>query len=107
MGLDVAARRRWIGGLALAAALAMLVAGETVLKNHLRDIGFLIFWLVCFVFTGIAIVMAFLDARALQHRTRREQRDLFEATLRQIEKEARTRPPRKPATPPENRRPRA
>jgi hypothetical protein len=105
MGLDVAARRRWIGGLALAAALAMLVAGETVLKGHLKDVGFLIYWLICFLFTGTAIIVAFLDARALQHRTRREQRDLFEATLRQIEKEARTKQPRRKQASSDNNKP--
>jgi hypothetical protein len=103
MGLDVTARRRLIGGLALIAALAMLVVGETAFKGHLKEISFLVYWLVCFVFTGIAIVAAFLDARALQQRTRREQRDLFEATLRQIEKEARTKQPRR--TPPDKNKP--
>ena len=103
MGLDATARRRWIGALALGAALGMLVAGETILKGRLQSTGFLVYWLICFVFTGLAIVVAFLDAHALQHRTRREQRDLFEATLRQIEKEARIKqpgaPPRKRANP--------
>ena len=94
MGLDATARRRWLGGVALVAALAMLISGETILKGRLKEIGFLVYWLVCFVFTGVAIVIAFLDARAVQSRTRREQRDLFETTLRQIENEARGKRPR-------------
>ena len=51
-------------------------------------------WRVCFGLTGLAIVIAFLDARALQRRTHQEQRDLFEKTLKQIEAEAQARPRR-------------
>jgi hypothetical protein len=94
MGLDATARRRWVGGVALAAALGMLIGGQTILKGRLKEVGFLVYWLVCFLFTGLAIAIAFLDARAVHHRTRREQRNLFEATLRQIENEARGRRPR-------------
>ena len=91
MALDATARRRWFGAVVLLAALGMLICGETVLKGKLGDLTFIGYWLVCFGFTGLAIVVAFLDARALQRRTRQEQRDLFEATLKQIETEARTR----------------
>ncbi|HZR18264.1 MAG TPA: hypothetical protein VFE51_13310 [Verrucomicrobiae bacterium] len=97
MGLDATARRRVIGALFLIAALGMLVVGQTLLKNHLRDLGFLVYWLLCFVFTGLAILVAFLDARALQYRTRREARELIEKTLGQIEKDARKSPPRPPS----------
>ena len=91
MALDATARRRWFGAVVLLAALAMLICGETVLKGKLGDLTFIGYWLVCFALTGLAIVVAFLDARALQRRTRQEQRDLFEATLKQIETEARAR----------------
>ncbi len=91
MALDATARRRWFGAVVLLAALAMLICGETVLQGRLRGLTFIGYWLVCFVFTGLAIVVAFLDAQALQRRTRQEQRDLFEATLKQIETEARAR----------------
>ena len=98
MGLDNTARRRIIGALFLLVALAMLLAGETVLKNHLRDFWFLAYWLLCFLCTALAILVAYLDARALQHRTRREARDLLETTLGQIEKDAHKNPPRPPAS---------
>lgn len=49
-------------------------------------------WRVCFGLTGLAIVIAFLDARVLQHRTHQEQRDLFEKILKQIEAEAKPGP---------------
>ena len=94
MALDATARRRWLGALVLLAALGMLIGGETVLKGKLDGLAFIFYWLVCFGFTGLAIVIAFLDARALQRRTHQEQRDLFATTLKQIETEAKAKPGR-------------
>jgi len=94
MALDATARRRWFGACVLLAALAMLVCGETLLKGTLRDLAFLLYWLACFALTSLAILIAFLDARALQNRTRQAQRDLFETTFKEIETEANTRPRR-------------
>jgi hypothetical protein len=94
MALDATLRRRWFGAVVLLVALGILICGETVLKGKLGDLTFIAYWLVCFALTGMAIVVAFLDARALQRQTRHEQRDLFETTLKQIQSEARTRPGR-------------
>jgi membrane protein implicated in regulation of membrane protease activity len=94
MALDVTARRRWIGALVLLAALGMLISGETVLKGKLAGLAFIFYWLACFGLTGLAILIAILDARALQRRTRQEQHDLFETTLKQIETEAKAKPRR-------------
>jgi hypothetical protein len=91
MALDVTARRRWFGALVLLAALGMLVAGVTVLAGKLGNLAFFAYWLVCLGLTGLAILIAFLDARALRYRIRRQQRDLFEATLKEIEADARTK----------------
>jgi hypothetical protein len=91
MALDATARRRWFGALVLLAALGTLVGGETVLKGKLGGVGFIFYWLGCFAFTCLAIVIAFLDARALRHQTRQAQHDLFQATLKQIETEAKAR----------------
>jgi len=88
MALDVTARRRWFGAIVLLAALGMLICGETVLQGRLGNWAFFAYWLACFGFTGLAILIAFVDARALRHRTRQQQRDLFEATLKEIEAEA-------------------
>ena len=99
MALDATTRRRWCGALVLLAALGMRIAGETVLKGKLENLAFILYWLLCFGFIGLAILIAFLDARALQRRTRQAQHDLFEATLKEIETEAKARP-RRP-----NRRP--
>ena len=78
------AMRRWLGAFCLAMAFGMLVWGETVLKPYLRGILFLIYWLVCFVFTCSAIVFALLDVRAVRRRIQAEQRDLLERTLEDI-----------------------
>jgi hypothetical protein len=94
MALDATARRRWFGAVVLLAALAMLICGLTVLKGKLGPLAFIAYWLLCFGLTGLAMLVAFLDARALQRRTRQEQRELFEATLKEIEAEAKTRPNR-------------
>ena len=95
MALDATARRRWFGACVLLTALAMLICGETVLKGTLGNLAFVFYWMVCFGLTGLAILIAFLDARALQQRTRQEQRRLFEATLKEIEAEAKNRPRRR------------
>ena len=94
MAIDATTRRRWFGAVVLLAALAMLICGETVLKGKLADLTFIAYWLVCLALTGLAIVVAFLDARALQRRVRQEQRDLFETTLKEIQSRARPKPNR-------------
>src|SRR5580765_2477547 len=94
MGLDSTARRRWFGGIALFGAMAMLICGETVLKTTLAGGAYLIYWLICFVLTGLAIVVAFMDFRALQHRIRNEHRDLIEGTIERIQSEARNKKPK-------------
>src|SRR5438874_1619238 len=94
MALDGTARRRWFGAVVLFAALVMLVAGETALKGRLGDVAFIIYWLACFGLTSVAIVVAFLDVRAVRGRIREEQRKLLEATLKRIETEAKTKPDR-------------
>jgi membrane protein implicated in regulation of membrane protease activity len=91
MAFDATARRRWLGALVLLTALGMLVAGETILKGKLENLAFLFYWLGCLAFTCLAIVIAFLDARALRRQTRDAQHDLFKATLKQIEAEAKAR----------------
>jgi len=91
MAFDATARRRWFGALVLLAALGMLITGETILKGKLEYLGFLCYWLGCLAFTCLAIVIAILDARALRRQTREAQHDLFQATLKQIEAEAKAR----------------
>jgi len=65
-------------------AVVMLILGETVLRSSLQKVSFLIYWMVCFVFTGLAIVFAFLDVAGVQRTAREQQRELLEKTINEI-----------------------
>jgi hypothetical protein len=88
MALDATARRRWFGGIVLTAALLMLVCGQTILQGQLTRLPFLIYWLVCFLLTGLAAITALRDLREVSRRTRQQHKDLLETTLKEIEREA-------------------
>jgi len=87
-------RRRWLGAVFLVAALGMLIAGQTVLLDRLGPVAFIFFWLGCFAFTVLALLVAILDFSAVRRRTRKEQVELFESTLQGIErqKESKSQP---------------
>jgi uncharacterized membrane protein YhaH (DUF805 family) len=89
-------RRRWTGVIFLLAALGMLVAGETVLRNRLHGLGFVIFWLVCFLFTCLAMLVAFWDVAVTRRRVREEQREFLENTLREIAHRKQVKSPTRP-----------
>ena len=91
MHWNAKARRRWFGALCLLTAISMLVAGETVLKGRLSAVGFLLYWIGCFVVTALAALTALRDAARVRAESRLEQRTLFEETLRRIESEKRAR----------------
>ena len=91
MGFDATTRRRWLGVLVLIAALGMLIAGETVLQSQLQNVTFVLYWLICLILTTAAIIIAFLDARALRQQTREQARDLLQSTLKEIETDAKAR----------------
>jgi hypothetical protein len=78
------ARRRWFGAFYLALAAMLLIWGQTLLQPHLRGWVFLCYWLACFVFTVLAMVVAWLDLRAVQHHLRQQQIGLIEKTLREL-----------------------
>lgn len=98
-------RRRALGAFFLIASLVMLIAGETLLRGRLRShpVEFLVFWMGCFVFVGLAFLMALLDLAVVRRRTREQQRELLESALRQI---ARTKELKsnRPPEPPGNSR---
>jgi len=72
------ARRPWFGMFYLIVATGMLIWGQTFLKPHLVGAGFVIYWLVCMGFTGLAMLTALLDIWAVRRRTRDQQRDLLQ-----------------------------
>ena len=90
MGNKSDRRRRWLGGIFLGVAIVMLVAGQvcdTLLRERLGRSGFLIFWMICFLFTFLAILVAFVDLMVVRRRTAEEQRALLEDTLGDIARE--------------------
>ena len=89
-------RRRWLGAIFLLAALIMLVAGETVLEGRLGTIGFILFWMACFAFTCLALLIAFIDAAIVRRRARQEHRQFLEHTLREIAREKEDKSRRQP-----------
>jgi hypothetical protein len=71
-------RRRWFGVFFLVIAAGMLIWGHTILKPYLEGIGFVLYWLACMAFTGLALLTALLDIWAVRRRTREQQRDLLQ-----------------------------
>ena len=68
--------RRFFGSIFLILASGMLILGQSWLRPILEGVVFVVFWLCCFVFTGLAMLMALLDFRAIRKRAIHEQRDL-------------------------------
>ncbi len=91
MALSSDAWRRWLGGISLAISAGMLLLGMTVLKGRLKPETFLIYWAVCMGVTGLALIIALVDLRAVRLRARREQEELMNRTLREIERERKER----------------
>jgi len=85
-------RRRWLVVVFLALALGMLAAGQTILRDRLGKVCFVIFWLACFVFTFLAIIIAALDAATLRRRARAEQREFLEKMLQEIARKKAPKP---------------
>ena len=86
-------RRRWLGVIALSLALLLLLADETFLGSRLRGWSYLGYWFACLICTCVALWVALQDARELRIRTRQEERDLLETTLKEVEIQARQRQP--------------
>ena len=97
MALTADQRRRGLGMIFLSLAGGMLLCGQTILAARLDGIVFVIYWLICFACTVIAILIALADLRALQERTRRAQRELVRETFGNIS-EPPTNDPQKPGS---------
>ena len=84
MDSDNPIRHRKRGLTFLIISVVMLLLGETVLRQFLGKVPFVIYWLACFVFTALAILFAFLDVAGVQRQAREQQRELLEKTIREI-----------------------
>jgi hypothetical protein len=62
-------------------AAGMLIWGQTILNPYLEGVGFVLYWVACLAFTGLALLTALLDIWAVRRRTREQQRDLLERIL--------------------------
>ncbi len=77
-------RRRWFGAICLTTATLMLALGLTVLKSQLAGEVFVYYWLGCTIFTGLTMVVALLDLRAVRERSRREEGELVKNVLHEF-----------------------
>jgi hypothetical protein len=84
MGHSPDARRRWFGAICLTVATGMLALGLTALKTRLQGEVFVYYWLVCTIFTGLTMVVALLDLRAVRQRSQQEENDLLKNVLREF-----------------------
>ena len=80
--------RRVVTGIFLGVAFLMLILGLTALSAHLKRDSFLIYWLICFVLTGLAAILALVDMMMIRRQSREEQRELIQTTLEQAERDA-------------------
>lgn len=70
----------------LAVASGMLIWGHTILESHLKNLGFLIYWTVCFLFTIASIVIALLDVHAMLRNIRNERVALFRRAMKDVKR---------------------
>jgi TRAP-type C4-dicarboxylate transport system permease small subunit len=77
-----------VGVICLGVAILMVVWGQFFLPPAWPPVAQLSFWLLCFVLTLAAILIACADLFALRRRTRAERKALIEETLHDIEQEA-------------------
>ena len=65
----------------------MLLLGQTVLKPKLHDADYIRYWMICFVLTGGALLVALIDVMMIKRETRNEQKDLINQTLHEIDRD--------------------
>ncbi len=81
--------RRWIGAIFLTIAVLMVVLGQTVFEGNLRDLKFtfMVYWIACFGFTLMAVVIALLDVWIVRRKSRELERELIEETWNKVQRE--------------------
>jgi hypothetical protein len=84
MGFSPGNALRWAGGICLAVAIFMVIAGQSFLRDRLRAETFIYYWLVCMLVTGLTMFCALLDFWLVRRRGRREQAALLKETLQTI-----------------------
>jgi UDP-N-acetylmuramyl pentapeptide phosphotransferase/UDP-N-acetylglucosamine-1-phosphate transferase len=74
-------RHNWRAAIVLGIALVMVLLGLTLLSSFLFGLIYIFYWLVCIVFTLLALIFAYADLQRLRQRSREEQRELIERAL--------------------------
>jgi membrane protein implicated in regulation of membrane protease activity len=103
MANKLAPPRRWYGLLCLVLGGAMLFWGQTVLSSRLTGKTFIIYWTLCFLVTGLALIISLWDSYRLRRQMRQKQQRLLQEMLQQVEQarreragDAETSPPHSP-----------
>ncbi|HLP76479.1 MAG TPA: hypothetical protein VK327_06110 [Candidatus Paceibacterota bacterium] len=89
MGNKVDHARRLAGAFFLIVSALLLVAGETALRDWLKQnpVLALLYWGTCFIAVFLAIMVALLDLWIVRRRSHEETRGLLHQTLEQIARE--------------------
>jgi hypothetical protein len=74
-------RRRRYGVFFLVLAAGLLIGGQTLLKPRLTGWMFIFYWGACFWFTGLALLTALLDVRAVRRDVEEEHHRLVKRIL--------------------------
>jgi hypothetical protein len=87
MQVDFRPSRFWrvLSGIWLCLAVILIIVGQTIWRDRLSGMGFLIFWSSCFLSAIFAAVCALLDLWTIRRETRIENRRLFQETLKKIQ----------------------
>jgi hypothetical protein len=88
--------RRWHGLLCLVLGAAMLLWGQTLLKDRLSGRSFVIYWAICFLVTGLALIISLWDSYQLRRQMRAQEKALFKKMLDQVEQARRAGPENDP-----------
>ena len=75
-------RRRWFGLFYLIMAIGMVIWGQTLLKHYLTGLSYLIYWIICFGFTLLAMLTAALDLWVIRLRQRRSENEAAREALK-------------------------
>ncbi len=75
-------RRRWFGLFYLISALGMFIWGQTILEPHLTGLLYIIYWLIVFGLTILAMLTAALDIWIVRIRQRRSEREAAQETFK-------------------------
>ncbi len=81
MKIGTVSVRRFVPGIFLLAALFMLILGLSVFSPKLKGTAFVTYWLICFLLTGAAAIMAIIDVALIRRESTKKQSELIESTL--------------------------